>query len=129
MKALLLVLALLGSGRGLPNRTDDYAETVEVNYFHDPVTGRHAYTQLIFWEWSYDWNRQHVVGWHIVDSLHKFPALTAGGRYLTIKKSEDGKREVYIWSDYLRVTWTRTDPERLNKSVFAEKYRRGIGKK
>ncbi len=57
-------------------RCRDVTETVdliELNHFYDDL-GRHAYDQVIFYEWSPDYRRFHVIAWCLVENdLSRMP--------------------------------------------------------
>lgn len=123
---MFILLLFLDSGREFKPITTDYVDLIEVNYQHDQYTGKQSYAQVICWEWSYDYRRMHVVGWYIADRLADYPTLTSQGDYLA-DKVVNGRR-VRVRSTDLRITWTKNDPERLNKKVFPETYRKGLGR-
>ena len=127
-QAILLIVVLFGSGSRakIDARVYECADLVEVNHFHDKETGKFAYTQVIYYEWSYDWNRYHVIAWYIPSALQEYPTVTSGGSYLSIRKHND--QEFWVWSQNMKVTWTTVDPERENKKLFDEKFRRRFGK-
>lgn len=110
MQALLLLLAVLGSGRHVQPTTS--AALIEVNH-------QDGFTQVIAWEWSPDWNRLHVMGWELVESDRRLPQKRAGKGYeVTIR----GER---FYSDRLRESWgcETEDPERVNRRVFDPAHR------
>lgn len=122
--AFLVVAALLGSGGRLHSCTTDRADMCEVNFKYDE--GKLSFIQIIYYEWDAHWNRYHVISWHIAEKIEQYPTLMSNGRYLSIKR--EGNKEIHIWSDSMRISWTAEDPERLNRKLFDEKYRRGIGR-
>lgn len=120
---LLLLLALLDGGR--PAVHQERVDLIEHNTKYEE-SGKVAFEQIILWEWSEDYRRHHVVAWWIVDKPHEMPVESHRGYELT--KQIEG-REFLIFADCFRQTHTKNDPERDNKVLFPEKYRRGIGRK
>lgn len=120
---MFVLLLLLDSGREV-KPTTEHVDLIEVNYKHDQ--GSLGYVQVIAWEWAEDYQRLHCVGWWIADKLGDYPALTIRGDYLA-EKNLYGK-QVTVRAPHIRLTWTESDPERLNKDLFPEKYRRGLGR-
>ena len=44
----------------------DSVDLIELNHFYDDL-GRHAYDQVIFYEWSAEFCRYHVISWCLVE--------------------------------------------------------------
>ena len=115
---IILAVILLGSGRH--NAPTDHVDLVEVNHYE---SGGHGYDQTIFYEWSEDYRRYHVVGWFLAEQLEHYPTQTSDG-YVCYRINV--KKEYVIHAKHYRETWTDFDPERLNKKVFDEERRRGL---
>lgn len=109
-----------GSGRGISERVD----LIELNHFYDDL-GRHAFDQVIFYEWSPDYCRFHVIAWCLVeDDLSRMPTkLPGSGEYVVRWFDRDAKIQRQVRSKLYRETWSQTDPERANKRLIDEKYR------
>lgn len=126
MKSVVLPLLLAipaDSGRdsrGISERVD----LIELNHFYDDL-GRHAYDQVIFYEWSPDYCRFHVIAWCLVeDNLARMPMKLAGsGEYSVRWYDRDAKIQRDVRSQLFRETWSQVDPERANKKLIDEKYR------
>ena len=121
---LPLILAVPGhsptSGEELSQRVD----LIELNHFYDDL-GRHAYDQVIFYEWSLDYRRYHVIAWSLVeDNLARMPTHDhARDVYVVRWYDRDAKMKRSVWSKLFRETWSQVDPERANKKLMDEKYR------
>ena len=99
-------------------------DLIELNHRYDDQ-GRHCYDQVIFYEWSPDYRRYHVVAWCLVDhGLSRLPTLDhSKNRYVVRWFDRETGRQREIWSPIYRETWSDWDPERANKELMDEKYR------
>lgn len=99
-------------------------DLIELNHRYDDQ-GRHCYDQVIFYEWSPDYRRYHVVAWCLVDNgLSRLPAFDHHKeRYVVSWFDRDSGRQRTIWAPIYRETWSDWDPERANKQLMDEKYR------
>ena len=122
---LLLPLVLMASGpSGGSTVLRDSVDLIELNHFYDDL-GRHAYDQVIFYEWSAEYCRYHVITWCLVeDDPSRLPVQLPGGHETMVRwYDRDAKRHRDVRSPLFRETWTRTDPERENKKLLEEKDR------
>lgn len=110
----------------------DKVDVIELNHRYDDEE-RHCYDQYIMWEWSPDYKRYHVVAWTLDEqksnNLRKVTKDHNTGKYvLTYVDSQTGlSRKIY--APIYKETSSSSDPERENKEIFPEKYRRGLSKK
>jgi hypothetical protein len=124
---LLLLLTLLDGGRPAVHR--ERVDLIEYNTKYEEESGKIAFQQIILWEWSEDYRRHHVVAWWVVDGRGRFGDMPVKShRGYEITKQIDGK-DFLIFADCFRQTHTTNDPERDNREVFPEQYRRGLGRK
>ncbi len=110
-----------GAGRGISEPVD----LIELNHFFDDL-GRHAYDQVIFYEWSPDYCRFHVIAWCLVENnMHRMPTRVPGdsGQWAVRWYDRDSRMHREVRSRLFRETWSQVDPERDNKKVLDEKYR------
>lgn len=125
---LLLPLLLWASGPsdGTPTLRES-VDLIELNHFYDDL-GRHTYDQVIFYEWSAEYTRYHVLAWCLVeDDQSRMPVMLPGGREVQVRwYDRDVKRTREVRSKLFRETWTQTDPERENKKLLDEKYRNSL---
>ena len=122
---LLLPLLLMAAGAGGGTTVlRESVDLIELNHFYDDL-GRHAYDQVIFYEWSSEHCRYHVIAWCLVeDDTARLPVQLPGGRDTLVRwYDRDVKRFREVRSELYRETWTQTDPERENKKVLDEKDR------
>ena len=113
-----------GPGGGEALSINERVDLIELNHFYDD-RGRHAFDQIIFYEWSPDFRRFHVIAWSLIDDdLHRMPTRAPGSDE-TIVNWFDRDARVYrqIRSKLYRETWGRVDPERANKKLMEEKHR------
>ncbi len=99
-------------------------DLIELNHFYDDL-GRHTYDQVIFYEWSPEFSRYHVIAWCLVeDDQTRLPTRLPGSGEAQVRWFDrDIKRYREVRSKLFRETWSRVDPERDNKKVLEEKYR------
>lgn len=115
----------LGTGEPLQkNKVVQRVDLVELNHRYDDQ-GRHCYDQVIFYEWSPDYRRYHVVAWCLVDQgLSRLPQYDhATDRYVVRWLDRESNLFREIWAPVYRETWSDSDPERANKELMDEKYR------
>ena len=126
MVALILLSLLFGSAKvskGVPDRFD----LAEVNHYLD-ARGKHAYSQLIFFDYSPEYQRFHVHYWVLISDEKPKPIIdkTKVGYNITFHNRDQKSRMVRV--KFFRERVTRFDPERTNKSLFPEQYRTGLKK-
>ena len=122
---LLLPLLLMASGPADGTAVlRESVDLIELNHFYDNL-GRHSYDQVIFYEWSEEYSRYHVIAWSLVeDDAPRLPfRLPASNDYLVRWYDRDAKCRREVRSKLYRESWTRSDPERENKKLLEEKYR------
>lgn len=119
------VLLACGSGDAKDlNSVVQRVDLIELNHRYDDQ-GRHCFDQVIFYEWSPDYRRYHVVAWCLVDQgLTRRPALDHNKhRYVVRWEDRDTGQHRVIWAPIYRETWSDWDPEKANKELMDEKYR------
>lgn len=121
---LQMVLAVLSSGMQSSSRVAQKVDLIELNHCYDDL-GRHCYDQVVFYEWSPDYRRYHVVAWCLVDNgLARMPTFDRDKQQYIVRWSDrETGRNREIWSPLFRETWSNSDPERANKKLMEEKYR------
>ena len=122
---LLLPLLLMASGpQDRESKIRQRVDLIELNHFFDDL-GRHAYDQVIFFEWSEEYLRYDVIAWCLVEHQDgRIPVLQpASGEHVVRWYDRDGKVHREVRSKLYRETWTQIDPERANKQLLEEKHR------
>jgi hypothetical protein len=122
---LLIPLLLLSSGQPVgDSKICQRVDLIELNHFFDDL-GRHAYDQVIFFEWSEEYLRYDVIAWCLVEHDDgRVPVhLPSSGEYVVRWFDRDARAEREVRSQLFRETWTQIDPERANKRLLEEKYR------
>jgi hypothetical protein len=125
---LLLALALVTSNSGSRSRDlTERVDLIELNHFYDEL-GRNMYDQVIFYEWSPDYRRFHVIAWCLVENdLSRMPTKVAGSDdYVVRWHDRDAKTRREVRASLYRETWSRIDPERANKKLLDEKLRTSL---
>lgn len=124
--ALALVCLTVGSNptRELPA---EQVDLIEVNHFHDDQ-GRPVFDQILFYDWSAIAGRYQVRDWRLLKSPNQIP----------LPNAEHGEF-VAVWNDFkardtlrttkakvVRETWTRYDPELIEREFLPENKRRKL---
>ncbi len=104
-------------------------DLIELNHFYD-CHGQHQFDQVIFYEWSPDYLRFHVIAWSLVEGdLKRLPQrLPGSGQYHVMWFDRDAKLHREVRAPLYRETWTQSDPERTNKKWIEEKDRLCLAK-
>ncbi|GIX00898.1 MAG: hypothetical protein KatS3mg111_4230 [Pirellulaceae bacterium] len=127
VKGLLfpLLCSISGTNAGANRGVSERVDLIELNHFYDE-RGRHAYDQVIFYEWSPDYCRFHVIAWCLVENnTHRMPTRVPGasGDWAVRWLDRDTMVHREVRSRLFRETWSHVDPERANKKLLEEKYR------
>ena len=103
----------------------DHVDGIEFNHYIDE-NGKKIIDQIIFWEWDYYLNTFVVVDWRQYKLRHPRPRRVEHGEYLIEWMDRDKYRRVYsrIYSE----TWTRYDPEVMNRKILPPIRRRLLSK-
>lgn len=122
---ILLALLFIDSIKKFDPKPVTYS-AIEINHRYDDMD-RHCYDQVLLWDWNAEYRRYDVQAWFLLsnNTLHERPRKV--GDYYIIDLTRDGK-SYKIKSKIFRETWTDTDPERDNKNLMDEKFRRGLKK-
>ena len=120
----LLVYATSGAGNNLGGKVSERVDLIELNHFYDD-TGCHSFDQVIFYEWSHDYSRFHVIAWCLIENdPARKPRRDAGrGDYYVSWHDRDANVQREVRSPLFRETWSQVDPERANKQLLEEKHR------
>lgn len=110
--ALVYLIASLGGGGDYPR-----CDVVEINHYMNE-DGTCHFTQVIAWDWAYDYHAKQCQGWRMVDEWWR----TRTG----IKAIDNGGREFQLNAPSFIETWTDYDPELRNRKLHPEKYRRKV---
>lgn len=117
--ALLLVSAV-----PMPAKTVDSFSLVEVNHLYD-TRGRLIFDQVVYYHWSQADQRFQVGAWRIVKSQWHLPRKrTSDGRYIATWIDNGVLRRVV--ADNMRETWTKDDPEVVEREFLSPEFRRGL---
>ena len=123
--ALIFMAALLSSGRErLPTTQVDL---IEFNTHYNSANSKDvAYSQLIFWEWSHDYQRFDVVDWSMVETgVVNMPAKVGEDWQCVVRKQ--GKDLRVVGRQFRRTHTIRpNDPEVVNKRFLRCCDRRGL---
>jgi len=132
---ILLVLLIPGkaeatSGRGQSHSQStitDRFDLVELNHYYS-VDFIFQFTQLIFWDWNHQYKRYEVQAWILADKdrPHSHLPIKLGSHNYHVVIQVYGEEPRVIQCRLFRETWTAHDPERVNKTLFDEKYRKGF---
>ncbi len=126
LRSIVLPLLVSSAGHAPDSRVrlKERVDLIELNHHHDDL-GRHSYDQVIFYEWSPDYCRFHVIAWYLVEEgKAKRPKRDPGRQdHFVSWYDRDAKVNRVVRSELYRETWGQVDPERANKKLLEEKYR------
>ena len=121
-----ILLLLLGS----LHPAYPYAHTVdkmELNHYYDD-DGQLVFSQMIYYDWSRQDNRFHVIAWRLCKSREMIPLRIQGTtNYRAIWRDGDIIRHTHT-TLYVE-TWTQHDPEIKERTVLPKEYRKGFIKR
>mgnify|MGYP000536600162 CR=1 FL=1 len=107
----------VGIGRKQPAVRVDL---VELNHFCPGEA--YQFSQLIWYEYSAEYRRFHVVCWRLIEDSSERPVKTPRGWLASLCGRE-------VLATHYRETWTEKDPEMENQKLFAGTYRPGFDKR
>ncbi len=126
-----LLLMAIGESIASSNCSEE-VDLIELNHFHDCL-GRHVYDQVIFYEWSSEFQRYHVRAWCLVEdreTVSRRPTRSyTDNRYYVRWHDRDQNLHRHISSKLYRESWTQVDPERANKKMLDERLRTSLVKR
>ena len=117
-----LLVFLLGAA-GIRRTRTEKVDMIEFNTCYKDIEMKEiAYRQVIAYEWSPDYSRFHVIEFRMIPDNNERPVNKYNKRY------EFRAKEGLVVSDVFNETHTYmlNDPERANRKVFSQKYRRGL---
>lgn len=106
------------------NEVKQRVDLIELNHYYD-CQAKHQFDQVIFYEWSPDYRRYHVIAWSLVEGdLKRLPRQLAGSGLISVTWFDrDAKVHREVQAKLYRETWSQSDPERTNKRWIEEKDR------
>jgi hypothetical protein len=120
VSTLTLVLAALTSN-DLDPTVVDRVDLIEVNHYYD--NGRHVLDQTIFYEWHAHDKRFQIRDWRPLKRTAQLPHYD-WRRDEYVARWMDGGIMREIRAKAYRETWTRYDPEFVERSFLPKKSRR-----
>lgn len=96
-------------------------DLLELNHRHDEA-GRHCYDQILCWSWSPDYRRHDIEAWWLVT---KNTPRRQGDQWI-VEHTPHNQPTIKVVGKAYRETWTTNDPERDNKLLKDEKFRRAF---
>lgn len=128
VQLLAFTLAIYpSSGYSSMNPIAERVDMIELNHFRDEETNS-SFDQVIFYEWSPDYSRFHVMSWCLIenDPRRRPRKDPCSGMYYVRWLDKDTGIYRAVKSSLFRETWTKLDPERVNKQLMEEKHRIGL---
>jgi len=118
-------ICLLVSGyEPLPATVCDTVDLIEINHCYDQ-RGQLVLDQLIFYDWSPRKSHYDVRAWRLLESPIQTPRKdVATGRYVAIWR--DGKILRKVVAKNVRESWTRYDPEMVERRFLGRAQRRDL---
>lgn len=122
LSILIALVSVLDAGKRPLVREFEF-DVMELNHRYDENCN-HCYDQIIFWQWNPAYRRHDVDAWMLTDD-NKGPFIRKVGEAWVVSHMRDGKL-VHIRSKVKIETWTSYDPERKNKELKDERFRRPV---
>ena len=107
-----------GAGTDDPAFSRQHVDMIELNHYLDQ-DGREVFRQLVFYDWSPQHKRFHVRAWRLIKKPSQLPQRRWVPRHYETKWIEDGVLRT-VQSPTMQETWTRRDPERVNRKFLSE---------
>lgn len=99
-------------------------DLVELNHCYDEA-GKHAFDQVIFYEWSPGRQVYQVLAWRMVKHSSQVPQRDAR-RDDFVATWQDGPVLRRVRATTFRETWTQHDPELTARATLPKENRRGL---
>ena len=109
------------SGTHDPNITRAQVDLIELNHFLDE-NGREVFQQVIFYDWCKVKQRFHVRAWRLIKHEHQLPTRRWKPKCFQCTW-HDGPLLRQVHAPKMRETWSREDPERVNRKLLPEDQR------
>lgn len=124
MSTVVLCLCSLFGDLPLELVLEQQVDLIEINHFYEE-DGKHAFDQLIFYEWCPRECRNQVLAWRLVKGQTQIPLRDWDrGDYCCVLCENGVLRSVR--SAALRESWTQYDPEVLERDIFPQEKRREL---
>lgn len=105
----------------------DEVDLIEINHYRDEK-GRHVVDQIIFYDWSSIDGRLHVRDWRMLKRPAQIPHRDwQRGDFVAVwQDRQNGESLRTVRAPAMRETWTRYDPEIIDKEMVPESLRRKL---
>ncbi|WP_164104163.1 hypothetical protein [Candidatus Laterigemmans baculatus] len=121
----LLFVALLAASP-TQHVVRDRVDLIELNHYYDEA-GRHVFDQLIFYDWSEGRRRFEVCAWRLVKSRSQQPRQDHREHLWRVLWHDGGVLRSVEGASF-RETWTKHDPELVDRDLLPQESRRELSK-
>lgn len=121
MRSIILILILCLSIENSKTTKTTNVDLIELNHFYND--DGHAYDQIIFYERSPDYRRYHVIAWKLIEDDTLLLPIKQNNIYTVTWFDTEHHVLRRVSSKVFNETWTKVDPERINKKLLEEKDR------
>jgi hypothetical protein len=124
-----MLLVLLFAVVPVDETLRDHVDLLEINHYYNDQA-EHVFTQLIFWEFSWEKERWQVRAWRMAKGISMDRSIPSPqrdwqrGGYALCWRDGDRLRSVHAVS--LRETWTQYDPEQYDRQWTPTSERRDL---
>ena len=119
--SLLLIGITPGNDQSTGAGVRQGVDLIELNHFVDDE-GREVFRQVIFYDWSNEYQRFHVRAWRLIKRDSQLPVRRWNPQRYQCTWHDDGLRR-QVWAPKMRETWSQRDPERVNRAMLPEDQR------
>lgn len=107
-----------GAGSDPTESNPRQVDMIELNHYIDE-DGREVFRQLVFYDWSPRHKQFHVRAWRLIKKPSQLPQRRWVPSQYETKWIENGTVRI-VQSKTMQETWTRRDPERVNRQLLPE---------
>ena len=111
----------LESSSWTPSVARAKVDLIELNHFLD-VEGREVFQQVIFYDWCKTKHQFHVRAWRLVKKESQLPLRHWKPKFYQCSW-HDGPILRQVRASKMRETWSKQDPERMNRALLPEDQR------
>lgn len=111
--ALVYLITYLHGGDVNPR-----CDIIEINHYVNDQTGEVNFTQVLAWDWAYDYHRRQCEGWKLVHRWHRTKTGIVG--------ADERGNEFTLDAPSFMETWTNYDPELVDRKRHPDKHRRKV---
>lgn len=99
-------------------------DLIELNHFLDD-NGREVFRQVVFYDWSTQRKQFQVRGWRLIKHPSQLPQRKWETKGYQVQWEDKAITRIVI-GKAMRETWSKEDPERVNRALLPENERKPL---